>query len=354
MSILRKAMAIAAIHVVAASMLVAALAPASPARAQTPAGNVFTDPPKTYQLTQGWFQGRETFYYDFGSNSATTNDAKSIAPAPIYVLVTGFDAGGKPQMVQGQRNIIDVVPGDAGYSDLWSVIFVTVPSGYVANTLKSADEVKASGYPMKPTDVLVNCPVVPLNSRLAEPLNGSTEPTKGWYKGREVHYFDFGPNPAFTVPIFAFITGIGADGTPQFVAGQHNIIDVLPGQPGYSAFWDVNLVKVPAGYKANSITSADAVKKSGYEIVHPGIVVNCPVIRTADAMMGGGMEQPSMSGGMDQSGSMTGGESSMPGMPGTGAGEDTWPTWALVLGAALLTAGLALRRKLGTAPARNK
>ncbi len=55
------------------------LAPA--AFAQT--GSVFTDPAKNYQLTTGWFQGRQTHYYDFGSNSPVTKDASKVIPAPI-------------------------------------------------------------------------------------------------------------------------------------------------------------------------------------------------------------------------------------------------------------------------------
>jgi cold shock CspA family protein len=296
---------------------------ALPAAAQE--SDVFTAQARNFTLTQGWFQGRETFYYDFGSNSPVTNNGSAVTPAPIYVLITGMDASGNPQMVEGQRNIIDVVPGDPGYSDLWAVTFVTVPANYVANTLKSADDVKSSGYPMAVPGVLVNCPVVPLNSTLAEPVNGSTEPTRGWYKGREVHYFDFGMNTDKTAPIFAFITGFDASGNPQFVEGQHNVIDVIPGQPGYSAFWDVNLVKVPTGYKANTITSREQVMASGFEIVHPGIVVNCPVIRTAETVSAGG--------GM------------MPGMPKTGEDGGGWLPWVLIAGAVTLVVGTLLRRR---------
>ena len=94
------------------------------------------------------------------------------------------------------------------------------------------------------------------------------------------------PIPPKTYPlIYAFITGFDADGNPQFAAGQHNVIDTIPGDAGYSAFWDVNLVKVPAGYQANSITSVAGVTQSGFEVVHAGKVVNCPVVRTYEAMM---------------------------------------------------------------------
>jgi hypothetical protein len=312
-------------------ILFALLLPAAPA-ALAQEGGVFTEPAQTYTLTKGWYQGRETFYYDFGMNSPVLNNGAGVGAAPIYVLVTGFDGSGNPQMVEGQRNIIDVVPGEPGYSDLWEVNFVTVPAGYVANTFKSADDVRKAGLQMTKPGVLVNCPVVPLNSRLAEPVNGSVEPTRGWYKGSEVHYFDFGPNSNRTAPIYAFITGFSADGTPQFVQGQNNIIDVIPGDAGYSAFWDVHLVRVPAGYKPNSITSAAGVMSSGFEIVRPGLVVNCPVTRTSNAVTGSMME--------------------MPGMPNTGAGDTPLPlVWYLLAAGMLLAAGVAFRR---TAKARSR
>jgi hypothetical protein len=290
----------------------------APARAAAGA-DVFTDPPKTFPVVQGWYEGRATYYYDFGASSPPHNDAKTVAHIPIYVLVTGFDSNGQPQPVAVQHNIVDFVPGDPGYSDLWQVNFVTVPANYIANTVRSLDDVQKAGYPIKATDQLVNCPVVPLNSSLAE---GTPGLTKGWYKGKEVHYFDFGPSPDFTLPIYAFITGLDSAGNPQFVPGQHNIIGVIPGQGGYSAFWDLHLVKVPADYQANSITSIAQALASGYEMIHPGIVVNCPVIRTDAA--------PSMGG--------------APGMPTTGAATDGLLFYLIGLAGAMFAAGLVMRR----------
>ncbi len=143
-----------------------------------------------------------------------------------------------------------------------------------------------------------------------------------------MHYFDFGPTTDATLHIYAFITGMDAQGNPQFVAGQNNIIDVLPGMPGYSLFWDVHLVKVPADYKANSITSAADVMKSGFEIIEPGLVVNCPVVRTDAEVTGGG------------SGSVT------VGMPHTGGADAlNLALWGALAGGIVVVSGVALRRK---------
>ncbi len=232
-----------------------------------------------FSLVQGWYQGRATFYYDFGSHSAVNDDDSEIIPAPIYAFITGFDDEDNPQLVEGQHNIVDVIPGDEGYSDLWEVMFVVVPKDYVADSITTADEVLLADYEIITPDILINCPIVPAGSTLAE----GGDLVQGWYKGVEIYYFDFGPNPVETAPIYALITGLDDDENPQFVEGQHNIIDVIPGDEGYSAFWQVNLVIVPQDYEADSITTAADVRASGYEMVQPGLVVNCPVIRTDDA-----------------------------------------------------------------------
>ena len=232
-----------------------------------------------YELTQGWYEGRQTFYYDFGANTPATADGTQATTSPIYVLITGFDGEGNPQMVEGQHNIVGVVPGEAGYSDLWEVVLVTVPADYQADTFKSVDDVMSSGYEMTMPGLLVNCPIVPAGSTLAE---GGAPLVQGWHDGEAIYYFDFGPNPRETAPIYAFITGLDAQGNPQFVEGQANVVGVIPGDPGYSDFWFVNLVTVPADYEANSITSVAEVMASGFDITQPGLLVNCPILRTND------------------------------------------------------------------------
>ncbi len=251
--------------------------------------DVLTAPARNYETVQGWYQGRATFYYEFGTNSPATEDRSEVVPAPIYALVTGFDEEGNPIPVEGQNNIVDVIPGDEGYSDLWEVTFVTVPEDYEANSITSAQELIDAGYEQTVPGVYVNCPIVPAGSTLAE---GGSELVQGWYKGQEVFYFSFDQPTVQTAPIYAFITGFNENDEPIFVEGQQNIIDVIPGDEGYSAFWDVQLVVVPEDYEANSITSAEEVMASGYDIMPANLLVNCPVIRTEAAAMSAEEEAP--------------------------------------------------------------
>lgn len=326
-------------------------------------GNVLSDPPKNYELVQGWYQGRQTFYYDFGANTPLATDGQGVQAAPIYVLVTGFDADGNPQAVEGQHNIVDVVPGDTGYSDLWQVTFVTVPADYTANSITSAAELMAMGYKQTTTDTYVNCPIVPAGSTLAE----GGDLVQGWYKGQAVFYFDFGLNPPAVAPIYVLVTGFDANGNPQVVGGQANIIDVIPGDDGYSAFWNVNFVTVPADYTANSITSATELMAMGYAVTTTDVVVNCPVVRTDEAMMDDSHDDAMMAQDetmMDDShddAMMAGDEAMMDDshndammaeapntMPATGAEKSSMPLQTLlgIGGLLLVGGGLALRFKL--------
>jgi LPXTG-motif cell wall-anchored protein len=87
----------------------------------------------------------------------------------------------------------------------------------------------------------------------------------------------------------------------------------------------VFLVQVPPGYQANTITSVAQVMNSGYPVLHPGLVVNCPVIRTDAAV-------------------------SAPGMPRTGSADGSGWLALLAAGAVLLSAGVVIRRR-GATPA---
>jgi hypothetical protein len=225
------------------------------------------------KLIKGWYKDREVEYYDFGANTKLTT-GNSIGIAPIYVLISGMNPDGSPRFVEGQNNIIAVKPGDQGYSDLWRVMLVSVPAGYRANELKSASAVMAAGYGITETNMFVNCPVVAKGTT----LEGGEKLVQGWYKDEEVFYPDFGINPPVAIPIWAFATGMDAQGNPKFVQGQSNVIDSTKGDPGYSAFWRVNLVMVPETYTANSIKSAAAVRSSGHTVTQTDLVVNCPVV----------------------------------------------------------------------------
>lgn len=80
----------------------------------------------------------------------------------------------------GQRNVIDLDRGAAGYSPLWQVFWVAaVPVGYSADQVSSADQItEANGFEVIQTPMFVNCPNV-------GPVGGSaTNPSKTTSFGR--------------------------------------------------------------------------------------------------------------------------------------------------------------------------
>ena len=124
--------------------------------------------------------GQNVEYYNF--------DVQPVSPAPIYVLFKE----GSTTPVPGQLNIIDALPGEAGYNDFWLVNKVTVPANYQANEVASFAEIQARGYSVAATTDIVNCPVVPEGSTAIKRLGaGSPELNQGWYKEKIVIYFTF-------------------------------------------------------------------------------------------------------------------------------------------------------------------
>lgn len=110
--------------------------------------------------------------------------------------------------------------------------------------------------------------------------------------GERLAYYNFDVMSVQPAPLFVLI---GADGKP--VAGQLNLIDVIPGETGYNDFWRVSMVQVPANYAANEITNvaglmarlADAA--GGFKAMTTDILVNCPVVPAgsrARLKLGGG------------------------------------------------------------------
>src|SRR2546425_10570800 len=134
--------------------------------------------PDTIPRVDGWYRNATVSYLDYGPQ---LNGA-----VPILAF---FQAASPGTAVAGQRNIIDTIPGQPGYSDFWRVHKVLVPSGYVANSIRSFEGAVASGYAIEVTNIVVNCPVVNPNATI---VGSAATPGSGGYRDREVFYFDHG------------------------------------------------------------------------------------------------------------------------------------------------------------------
>ncbi|MEO5562473.1 MAG: hypothetical protein ABIR18_03540 [Chitinophagaceae bacterium] len=109
------------------------------------------------------------------------------------------------------------------------------------------------------------------------PVNFDNPPfiTKGFApNGAVTEYYNFDTQPLQPVNIYVFFKS----GATSPVAGQNNVIPVIPGDAGYNDFWVVNKINVPDNYVPNSLTSESEVLASGYTIQKTSAIVNCPVV----------------------------------------------------------------------------
>ena len=96
--------------------------------------------------------------------------------------------------------------------------------------------------------------------------------------GQSVTYWDFGPAPTVAAPLFYFMDP--ATGQP---AGHPALVDVMPGDDGYSPYWAVFFVNITEAYSGELITSLAALEEaqrlglvSAPEF--SGRYANCPIV----------------------------------------------------------------------------
>jgi hypothetical protein len=212
------------------------------------------------KTTPGFYKGRTVRYLDFGPLKLAAGNKV----APIWVVTNG---------TRGQRNIIDVAPGDRGYTPLWRVVMVTWRRGVGVErrTLRSAAAVqsarRAGEVTLKQTATVVNCPVLGFGQRQ----------TTGFAKNRTIAYLDLGQVKLRVgnkvAPIWGFANGHSE---------QKNVIDVVPGDRGYTPLWQVNMVTWNDGVTPRVLRSAAALAQARdagrLTIRRTSMVVNCPVV----------------------------------------------------------------------------
>ncbi|KAJ3160506.1 hypothetical protein HK101_000911, partial [Irineochytrium annulatum] len=235
-----------------------------------------------YTTKLSWYKNKRLFFWDFGAYSApagtSADPASNIGTIPIWLIFY-------PNGTKAGNNIIDTLPCQPGYSDLWAAQNVTVKDATVPlNFYKDAATIKADAAAGKVTitdlQTLVNCPVVPFGSTCVDDSPNPTpmppKPTTGWIKGQPVFYFDFGviangsaeaiQQGTVTEDVWHIYTASGA-------SEGNGIFDVL-GTP----FWDLKNVTVPDNLAgSNEVKSAAAIVSGGYAVAETGKVVNCPV-----------------------------------------------------------------------------
>jgi hypothetical protein len=212
-------------------------------------------------VVPGFFQGKSVGYFDYGPIKLKPGNKV----APIWTVTNP---------AAGQHNIIDTVPGRAGYSPLWRVNKVTFKDGVTPRLLRSRADVeaavKAGDATVANTSTVVNCPVLGFGQKKVAGFSG----------GRLIHYYDLGPVKVApgnaVVPLYTVTNPVGAQ--------QHNITkDTLaPGQTKYPPLWGIVKVTFKAGVAPRLLTSyakiAEAKAAGQVTVAKTSLVVNCPVV----------------------------------------------------------------------------
>jgi predicted small secreted protein len=130
---------------------------------------------------------------------------------------------------------------------------------------------------------------------------GGSNTANGWYKGEEIYYLDKGVEGRLPDQGWNDIYLIG--GNRMY---QANVVEFIPGNPGYSPHWDVSVVHTADGVTLSDIVASPYVSEQyGTEgvlfdkvedilgaaadglvtITEPGVIVLCPIIseQAADA-----------------------------------------------------------------------
>jgi hypothetical protein len=216
------------------------------------------------------------------------------------------------------RTIIDVIPGDAGYTPWWRTVRVRTTAKYNGERIWSRDAIDAGialgilEQPEETTEVR-NLPVYLRGSRIPvdEDASNDVEPTWGWYRKQRVSWIDFSDRievpvgvremPSFPVyvvqrlnnaqPIYEFVTDtdLNHDGD---LDDTNNIFPSKPGGSRYSPLWYVAFVRTVADYPSID-TSSTAVGLKGEEefldanlsIIPGGFVVENGILEQRDFLV---------------------------------------------------------------------
>jgi hypothetical protein len=205
-------------------------------------------------------------------------DVQPDAPAILYRFVRA----GTHDPIAGQDDVVDVIPGDDGYSDFWRIAYVDVPDGFVAGSIASAGELRARGLRATPSADVIDCAVVPRGTRAPETRGVAPVEVHGLrYRGAAIACLRFGAPLALdggrvpTSPIFVTFARPAVFRTEPGAAAQtHNVVMSVPGDVDYSPLWAVHVYD-PAAFDR----VRDAETASRAPLVDPnGPHVNCPIV----------------------------------------------------------------------------
>jgi hypothetical protein len=265
--------------------------------------------PSSVAYLQGYAGGEKVWYWNVGGPVPGFI-------APIYELV-GLD-----DELLGHR-IIDVIPGDTGYSPWWRVIRVKVTTKYAGEKIWSREAID-EGIRLgileapKSTDQILNCPVVTRGTTVPLGDGKTADAVWGWYRKQRVAWVDFEypvtvpmsmrEMPRYPVyilqrvnegePLYEFLIGRDLNDDDDLV-DSNNVFAGGLDDARYSPLWYVTFVRTVSEYVSIDNTRTGTVGLSsetqmfdvngevisrdivpGLVTPNPGVLVNCPIQRT--------------------------------------------------------------------------
>jgi hypothetical protein len=259
---------------------------------------------------RGYAEGDPIWYWNVDGPNATFI-------APMFQLVGPDGPIGRP--------IIDVIPGDTGYTPWWRTVTVRTTAKYAGEKIWSREAIDAGVRlgilePPEPQREVKNCPVILRDATVPVDVDQTAEPTWGWYRNRRVHWIDFTDRldvptdvhemPLFPVyvmqridqsaPIYEFVTGVDVTGDGD-LDDTNNIFGSKPGGPRYSPLWYVVFVRTVADYPSIDtgapvgLSAEDQFVDQGGAIISPlvvpdgliempGFLVNCGIQRAKGSL----------------------------------------------------------------------
>ena len=202
-------------------------------------------------------------------------------------------------MIAGQLPIFDLIPGDPGYNDLKRIHLVKIlDRDYLPNTLTSFQDLEAGGYEILPTEGVMNAIMVPDGSQASKRFDPQvpTAALDGWYNEQIVKFFLF-ENPA-SIAVVDF--GVDEINTPRMhgffendkdermgfaldreTGSTHNVAENLPGGPGYSPLWVMQIFKLSVFDQMQNVASAiNLAKNEDNVLALPALLhVNVPIVQ---------------------------------------------------------------------------
>ena len=222
-------------------------------------------------VTDAAFFPTELIEQTFWSKGEQVNCLYLGETAPYYNAVYYFKDSNN-RIIEGQKPIVYIKPGDERYSHYWATFNVFVPNSYVANTVKSLEGIlkaeKASDFRVVPTESVAAMALVNKNVSIENRDQYVKEELEVYYNARPATMLKFEDNIiAFDTSLIDHIAAVAvhrtSEDTSSFeifegidinededVKDSQVLIDIKKGESPYSPLHKLSYIYVNDNFPA--------------------------------------------------------------------------------------------------------